>query len=332
MNNIVGNHITNVQENFRKYNTLVLKNKYDKKISDELIQTYIDARYYNYGLDNNIKFFYRRIYGALMKKGNELIKKSPRRKELIDNMVALFQYYFYFDNVRNNVGIDEIVASIAEKRIFKLNLKTAIKENFEENFSEIVKEDIKKLDESLKIYDSEDFKIETKKMNNKKNNYYKVKLKYNFEFPTIFCKEAIEEVFSTTYLAEDRLFVEYPMVTIKILKDILDGDFSKIYICDFAIDLLNKKKKLEQLLQIINNQATQERMCFEIKYDDFKENKDEIFELLKSGFNFALKTNDKMPKLSNEEIKILEIFSCVIVSPNDINKKKYKNTKILEKQ
>ena len=144
MNNIVGNHITNVQENFRKYNTLVLKNKYDKKISDELIQTYIDARYYNYGLDNNIKFFYRRIYGALMKKGNELIKKSPRRKELIDNMVALFQYYFYFDNVRNNVGIDEIVASIAEKRIFKLNLKTAIKENFEESFSEIVKEYIKR--------------------------------------------------------------------------------------------------------------------------------------------------------------------------------------------
>ena len=65
MENIIEKHINNTQKKLKKYTSLILKSKYDKEISDELIQTYIDARYYNFGVDSSIKVFYRRIYSAL---------------------------------------------------------------------------------------------------------------------------------------------------------------------------------------------------------------------------------------------------------------------------
>ena len=121
------------------------------------------------------------------------------------------------------------------------------------------------------------------------------------------------------------------MISVRVLNEILAGNFNKKYICDFSANLFKKKKKLEQLLQILDNQAAQDKIFFEIKYQEFLENKEEIFKLIKRGFSFALKTNSAMPKLLNEEINILEIFNCIIVDNNDINKTKYKNIKIIEK-
>ena len=104
----------------------------------------------------------------------------------------------------------------------------------------------------------------------------------------------------------------------------------KVYVCEFAPELLNKKKKLDQLLEIINNPAAQEKIMFEINYNDFKSYKNELFKLINKGFKLILKTNENMPKLSMEEINILEVFDAIIVNTKDINKNNYKNTKILE--
>lgn len=331
MENIIEKHICNTQKNLKKYNNFILKSKYDKDVSDSLIQTYIDARYYNFGVDSKIKVFHKRIYTALKEKAIELIKEEPRKKEIIENTLSLFQYYFYFDYVRDCISLEEIVNSISEMRILKLGLRSAVKDNFKEDFLELLKTNSLRIDELIEQYDSNDFNLDIRKIDSKVTNYYNVKLKYNFSFPEIFSKDVVEDVFNSDIVAEDKLFVEYPMIALKVFLEILSGNFSKVYICDFSVDLLNKKKKLEQVLTIINNQASQEKIYFRVNYKEFKDNKTEIFKLIKKGFCFALETNDEMPKLSNEELKILEIFNCIITSSNDINKKKYKNVKILEK-
>ena len=46
MNNIIEKHIIKTQKRFKKYCNLILKSKYDRVIAEELIQRYIDARYY----------------------------------------------------------------------------------------------------------------------------------------------------------------------------------------------------------------------------------------------------------------------------------------------
>ena len=329
MNNIFEKHISNIQKKFRKYNSLILKSKYNKEYSDELIKTYIEARYYNYNVNQSIRVFYRRINDALKNKSNVLIKNNPREKEQILDTLSLFNYYFYFDNVRDNLEIEDVIEKIEEKRINEFNLRSAQTDNFKEEFTNLINSDIKEFEENLEMYDSDDWFLEIKKITPKNKNYFKVKLNYTFDFPEIFSEEIIDVVFNSEITKEDKLFVEYPMITNIALKDVIGGNFGKVYVCEFAPELLNKKKKLEQLLEILNNPAAQEKIMLEVDYDDFKKYKKDIFKLINNGFKFALKTNDNMPKLSKEEIKILEVFDLIIVSTKDINKNDYTNTKIL---
>lgn len=331
MENLIEKHISNTQKKLKKCNSLILKSKYDKYVSDILIQTYIDARYYNFGVDSKVRVFYKRIYKALEKKAEELIAEEPRQETMVRNTLELFKYYFYIDYVRKPESIDEIINYIYEMRISKLGLRSAEKDDFKNEFKKIIEEYEVQFDKLEKQYDSQDFDLEIKKITSKDNNYYNVKLKYNFDFPGLFNKDVVEEVFNTDLIAEDKLFVEYPMIAVKLFTEILDGNFSKMYVCDFSVDLLNKKKKLEQVLQPINNEAYQDKICFRVNYKEFVENKKEIFGLIKRGFCFALETDENMEKLSSEELQILELFNCIIVNSNDINKNNYRNVKLLEK-
>ena len=328
MNNIVQKHISDTQKRFKKYFSMILKSKYDREIADELIQAYIDSRYYNYEVNNTIRIFHRRIYEAIKVKAETLRAELPDKIDIIDYTQELFQYFFYFDYVRKNVEISKVIKLISEKREKKYNLRNPDTKNFIKEFSNLVESDLNKINHLLKLYDStKDFEITLKKI---EDNMYRVKLLYNFDFPEIFSKEIIEETFETDVIGEDRLFVEYPMIANEVLKEILIGNFSKIYIVDFATSLLKKKKKLEQLLEILENQAAQDKIYFEIKFEDFVKNKKEVFEIIKRGFKFALVTNSEMPKFTKDELQITEVFGCILADTNDVNKKRYKNDKILE--
>lgn len=329
MNNIFEEHIGKVQKRFRKYLSLILKSKYNRGIADELIQTYIDARYYNFGTDESIKFFYRRIYDALVSKAYKMIEKDKNQAQIIENTVIFFQYFFYFDYVRSNLEIEEVISLIAEKRITRLKIRMAETEGFIKEFTKLVKDNIRETEEYLYLYDDDIFSIDLRRVDPKKSKYYWVELLYDIEFPEIFSKEAIDEVFNTDIIAEDRLFVEYPMITCTALKDILIGNFTRIYIADFAVSLIKKKKKIEQLMEVFENQAAQDKIFLGIKYNEFMENKDDIYSLMKRGFKFALITNENMKTLSNDELKILDVFSCIISNNNDVNIKKYDKKKLL---
>lgn len=330
MNNIIEKHILKTQKRFKKYCNLILKSKYDRVIAEELIQRYVDARYYNFEVDESIKVFYRRIFDAIKRRAAELIKEEPSKKEVIDYTTDLFQYFFYFDFVRNNMEADLVINKIADMRATRLNIKSVETADFIQGFAKLVEEDTLEVQENIDKYNSEDFDLEIKKISSTNKEFYRVKLIYNFEFPKIFSQEAIDEVYNTDIIGEDRLFVEYPMIVNTTLIDILNGVFNKYYIVDFSVDLLKKTKKLEQMLQILENQAAQDKIIFEIGFEDFKDNKTDVFKLIKRGFGFALKTNSDMPVFTLDELKILDIFDCIIVDPEDVNKGKYKKKKVIE--
>ena len=258
-----------------------------------------------------------------------MIEKDKNQAQIIENTVIFFQYFFYFDYVRSNLEIEEVISLIAEKRITRLKIRMAETEGFIKEFTKLVKDNIRETEEYLYLYDDDIFSIDLRRVDPKKSKYYWVELLYDIEFPEIFSKEAIDEVFNTDIIAEDRLFVEYPMITCTALKDILIGNFTRIYIADFAVSLIKKKKKIEQLMEVFENQAAQDKIFLGIKYNEFMENKDDIYSLMKRGFKFALITNENMKTLSNDELKILDVFSCIISNNNDVNIKKYDKKKLL---
>lgn len=331
MSNIIGNHIRKTEKKLKRYCSIILRQKYDFQITTELIKTYIDGRYYNYFENPQSKIFYKNLQDAVINKGEELKKKNPDKTEKIEFTVELFPYFFYFDYVRNNVSIQEIIQEIDDKRKNKFAIKNADKDNFIFEFTELIISNLKEVEQELEKYTTNDFELKIKKVNPKNNKIYEVNLDYNFKFPQIFSKEAIDLTFNTDIIAEDKLFVEYPMVANIALMDILQGNFSKIYFVEFYAPLLKKKKKLEQTLEILENQATQDKIYFKIEYEDFVKSKNEVFELIKRGFRFVLVTNSGMETLSRSELKILEVFDYILADDYDINKKLYNNSKLIVK-
>lgn len=242
MNNIIKSHISKTEKKLRKYCNMILRSKYDSQTVTELIKTYIDGRYYNYFEDSKSKIFYKNIQDALIDKAEVLKKKNHDKVEKIEATVLIFPYFFYFDYVRNNISIQEIIEEIDEKRRTTLEIKNADKDNFILEFSDLVISDLKEIEQELEKYNTNDFELKIKRVSPKNNKLYKVSLDYNFSFPKIFSKEAIDLTFNTDIIAEDKLFVEYPMIANVALIDIFQGNFSKIYFVEFYAPLLKKKK------------------------------------------------------------------------------------------
>lgn len=331
MSNIIENHIKKTEKKLKRYCSIILRQKYDFQISTELIKTYIDGRYYNYFENPESRIFYKNLQTAVINKGEELKKKNLDKIEKIDLTVSLFPYFFYFDYVRNNVSIQEIIQEIDDKRKNKFAIKNADKDDFILEFTELIISDLKEVEQELEKYDTNDFELKIKRVTPKNNKIYEVTLDYNFKFPQIFSKEAIDITFNTDVIAEDKLFVEYPMVANIALIDILQGNFSKLYFVEFYAPLLKKKKKLEQTMEILENQAAQDKIYFKIEYEDFIKFKKEVFDLIKRGFRFVLVTHSGMEKLSREDLKILEVFDYILANEYDINKKSYKKSKLIVK-
>ena len=329
MDNVFEKHINKTQKRLKKYCSIILKSKYDRDIADELLQTYMDARYYNYGTNDNIKIFYKRIYDALKKKASDMAKKDKDNVEKIEDCLYLFQYFFYFDFVRSNATIDEVVDAIAEKRITKFNLKSAENDNFRTEFKALVNSDMDEVQDYLDKFDTDEFLINYTRISTKKTNVNRVNITYNFDFPEIFNREMIEETFRTDIIAEDRLFVEYSMMAANCLREVLAGNFKKMYVLDFATSLFQKKKKLSQIIDIIDNPALQEKIMLEVGYKDFISNKNNIFKLMQRGFKFCLKTSKNMDILTNEELQLLHVFYLIIVDSEDVNKNNYSNINVL---
>ena len=117
--------------------------------------------------------------------------------------------------------------------------------------------------------------------------------------------------------------MEYYLVVVQVLKDILKQNFKRQYIVEFAYTLLNKPKKLNNLLNIINNLATQDKICLKIRYEDFKKNKEEIYELMRNGYRVALIIDNSF-EVEYKNIGMLKMFKYIII---DKQSKKYDEIK-----
>lgn len=310
--NIMAEYINYTKKFLEKFMQEFFKEEYDEEISNEYIETYIEARYNNYGGNENQRVFYRRIYSAL-KKSEERLKynNDEEKHKMIKNMLEIYQYVFYIDFVRTiKVELREFINDMYDKRITKFEMKRD--GTLRDNLYRMIKEFREAKENYLKKFESTDFELETIKYHQIKD-VYKVNLKYNFKLPYIFSDKAIEDVYNENIINEDKLIIEYLMLTVFNIRMILEGKFNTQYLVDFPVSLFEKTKKLEQALRIINDPSIQEKIKIKITYRDFIVNRDKIYELMKNGYKFAVIIDDSFI-ISKEHMKRLEIFNYVIVS------------------
>ena len=63
------------------------------------------------------------------------------------------------------------------------------------------------------------------------------------------------------------VLIEYYLITVQIIKDIIRQNFKKQYIVEFAETLLSKPKKILGILNIIDNSAIQDKISLKVRYE-----------------------------------------------------------------
>lgn len=310
--NIMAEYIEYTKKFLKEFMQEFFKEQYNKEVSNEYIETYIDARYSNYGGNENQRVFYRRIYSALKKTEENLIyNQNDEKHKIIKNMLETYQYIFFIDYVRPlKKDLREFINEMYEKRTIKFGMKRdgALRDNL----YKMIKEFRDKKEKYLKKFESDDFELIITKYPLIKD-VYKVDLKYNFKLPYIFSDNAIADVYNENIVNEDKIIIEYLMLTVFNIRMILEGKFNTQYLVDFPITLFEKRKKLDQALRIINDPSIQEKIKIKIKYREFIVHREEIYELMKKGYKFAIIVDDSFI-ISREHIRKLEIFNYIILS------------------
>lgn len=308
--NIMEQYIEITKKQIEEYMKLVFKDKFNKGYCELFTERYINIRYYNYYENEVIETMRRKILNHLKQVGEDIIINNINDRELIENMRIFFYYVLYFDDVVYYKDLKNKIQQISKirERIYGYS-----SEQFTDELYEKMQEFIKQKKEIMNRFLSDNFFI---KLTNypDKTKIFRVNLKYkNIKFPLEYSEFAINKAFQVGLMAEDKLVVEYYLVVIQILKDILKLNFKRKYILEFADTLLKKPKKIKSILNIISSSAVQDKVSLKIRYEYFVQNKETVYELMRNGYKITIILDNSFD-VTFKNIETLQMFEFVIIS------------------
>lgn len=324
MKNLMDMYLNFTEKRIKKYMRMIYSQYYNEEIVSEYLKTYVNARYYNIqNTDKPARAFYLRIIDELSFKQNILIKRNEEQTEdreeralnlkVINNIKEVFAYILFFDNVRkidNFKKIDslsEIVKKMLEIVNAEFNVKTA--KNIEENLYKEITNDMLEKDIFLDKFETDEFMLSFEECEQREDLYF-AQLEHNIKMPTQYSESAVNKVFTEGLVAEDKLQVEYILLSLISIRDIINANFKDTYIAEFTNTLFKKKTKLDSLLGLIENQALQEKISINIDYSDYKQNQKTILEYTNKGFDFTITLDNSIKSV--EDVEKLKMFKNVI--------------------
>lgn len=333
MKNVMDMYLNFTEKRIKKYMKIIYGRYYDEEVTTEYLRTYVNARYYNIrNTDKPARAFYLRIIDELEFKEQILIKKDKTKQKVINNVKKVFAYMLFFDNVRKVENfkkiesLREIIKKIMEIVTSEFNIKTS-KEKEESLYKEITS-DMLEADIFLDKFETDEFVLNFENCEQKEELYF-AKLEHNVKMPMQYSDTAIEKVFTQGIVAEDKLQIEYMLLSVIAVRDIIAGNFKDTYIAEFADTLFKKKAKLDSLLSIIENQALQDKININIDYTDYVKNQKTVLEYTNKGYNFAITLDNTIKSV--EDVEKLKMFKIVIAPKNLVLYKELKQNKTILK-
>ena len=300
--NIVNEYVDFSSKAIKKYVKTILERYYDQDVFDDLINAYINTRYYDMYEVVDKRFKVNIVY--YLKKSLENKKNDDAYKNKAKYMFQTFKYILYFDSVIECDSVRPLIHEIFEYRC-KLGL---VGEDFESKFYNMLKDDLVAKQNFINSFTDKNFNIDYVKV---KKQIFNCNLVHNIKFSRIYSDYAINKVFNGKEIGEQKLFVTYSLLGCKVLQDIIKGNFTKKYLVDYEITLKNKPQKKKKLLNIIDNDIVKEKVFLKIPFNKFVEDKEEVYSLTKDGYKVAI-ILDKSFDFNYENILLLKVFSYVI--------------------
>ena len=307
--NVMEEYIKITKEELIELMKIVFERSYDKSIATRFIDCYIDIRFYNFYERDEQLSFRKNFLNALKEEENRLLKEFPEKRKVIENTGLINYYLLYFDKMSKRTNIKDNI-----EKLHKIRKKYLLKDNedFKQTFYNTLLNYTKIKEDFIKKFETNKFFLKFTSYENIKN-VYRVNIRYNIKFPSIYSMQAIENAFNRGLIQEDKLFVEYYLLAIHVIEDIIKANFKKQNIAEFDVKLLKKQNKLKSLLNIINNPAIQDKINLKITYSEFCNNKEEIYNLMRNGYRFAVILDETFtPDYIN--IEKLQVFNFIIAS------------------
>ena len=295
MNNI-DKYIKFIKDYLTEYFKLIVKDKYKKIVYNEMLNTYIDIRYFNKydkkykQIEKNIEYYIQENLRTLIEEDNKLVKN-------VNELYYFFWYLLYLDNTLEYDNLDKLIDKIIIDRKEKLNLN----DDITKELKSLVKESEKKKNNFFNEYLSDTFNLELKSTNIK--NVYNVLLSYNIKFPKIYSSYSINRVFKSDIISEDMCFIEYSLISKIVLDNILNKEYLKEYLVDFPF--------------IITNDLIRENVIIKVTYEYYTKYKSFISDLIKDGVKFAVIIDDTFD-YEESSIIWLNIFTYIITNKDDV--------------
>lgn len=309
MNNI-DKYIKFIKDYLTEYFKLIVKDKYKKIVYNEMLNTYIDIRYFNKydkkykQIEKNIEYYIQENLRTLIEEDNKLVKN-------VNELYYFFWYLLYLDNTLEYDNLDKLIDKIIIDRKEKLGLN----DDITKELKSLVKESEKKKNNFFNEYLSDTFNLELKSTNIK--NVYNVLLSYNIKFPKIYSSYSINRVFKSDIISEDMCFIEYNMISKVVLDNIINKEYNKEYLVDFPFIITSKKEKTNRLLNIITNDLIRENVIIKVTYEYYTKYKNFISDLIKDGVKFAVIIDDTFD-YEESSIIWLNIFTYIITNKDDV--------------
>jgi len=306
--NIVNEYIEFQRKTISSCIKKIIEDYFVEEYFNELFSIYVDARYYDYynyssnDLENN-------ICKLLRKKAIDLMQDNTEENNLkIKEILFIFNFILYLDEVKT---IDKNSTFINYVYKYRKQLLNKDDVEFKTFLLKYIEDNRDKRDKFINKFTCHDFFV--KFFSTSKTGVFDVMLNYRLEFPKLYSDYAIDRVFNTGVVSEDKLSIEYIFITLRVLDDVRACVYDKNYLLEFASSLLEKKTKIEGILEIINNDCVKDKVALKIDYETYKVYKDNIFDLMKEGYAFAIMLNDENI-LSDSFFDSLEMFKYIIIN------------------
>ncbi len=308
--NIMDKYIEITKRQILMYFKMIFEDSYNKRYNDIYIDKYINTRYYNFFYDSDENSTIRKIILDELKKTQEyVISTNFQDKELIEQIYIFFCYFLYFDNVIYCKDIKNKISQISKLRKRLLNKDD---EQFEVNLYKEMKTINFEKEDLLTKFETDEFFIKITNYPSVKN-IYRVNIKQLIKFPVEYSEIAVNKVFNMGIINEDKLTIEYYLIVVQIIKDVIRQNFKKQYIVEFAETLLAKPKKIKGLLNIIDNAAVQDKVTLKIRNEYYLENKEKVYELMREGFRFAIILDNSF-EINYKNMENLKMFKYVLLN------------------
>jgi signal peptidase len=278
-------------------------------IKEAFIDTYIDAKYYNYFGEKNVEYSGKNLISKIEKAIKEVALASLLMHDYHGNDTKysdiVDMYADTFILLANLEQAEETITdSKAKKEFYKKEIKKYSKDWVDEKVEHLIDEIMiiqKKYDATLEYFFK---KLETNMFNlnfNKlvtKKDMYGLALEHNITFSKVYSDYIIDKTYTEGIVAEDKMTVLLTLLSVQLIKDMFLSNFNKKYILYMTESLYSKEKKFEKLLRMIDDKYAKDNVIILITFEILLNNKKIIKKVRKMGYKFAL--------VFNQETSVLE--------------------------